>query len=215
MYFVSQDLSGNGEIITRVTTQTNTNDWAKAGIIIKDSTQSLSGYALLAVTPAHGIVMQYGFNSEVAGPSYIFPNAWLKLKRDGNNIASYSSIDGVSWILIGTRTVTLNQDVKIGLFVTSHNGSNISTVTFDNVSVSTTPIASLPSPWLNTDIGNPTLGGSAGFDSSIFTLNGAGNDIWADADQFQFVYQPLIGDGEISTRITSQTILMIGPRQES
>ena len=205
MYFVNQDLSGNGEIITRVTTQTNTNDWAKAGVIIKDSTQSLSNYALLAVTPAHGIVMQYSFNSEVAGPSYAIPNAWLKLKREGDNISSYSSVDGVSWTLIGTRTVTLNQDVKIGLFVTSHNGSNISTVTFDNVTVSSSPTITLPSPWLNSDIGNPTLGGSAGFESSIFTLSGAGNDIWADADQFQFVYQPLTGDGEISARITSQT----------
>lgn len=205
MYFVNQDLSGNGEIVARITSQTNTNDWAKAGIIIKDSTQSLSNYALLAVTPAHGIAMQYGFNSEVAGPNYLFPNAWLKLKKEGNNISSFSSLDGVNWILIGTRTITFGQNVKIGLFATSHNGSNISTVTFDNVSISSVLAPVLPSPWLSTDIGSPTLGGSASFDSSVFTVNGAGHDIWAETDQFHFVYQPLNGDGEISARITSQT----------
>ena len=29
-----------------------------------------------------------------------------------------------------------------------------------------------------------------------------GNDIWGDADQFQFVHQSLTGDGEIIARVT-------------
>ena len=206
MYFVHQDFAGDAEIIARVNSQTNTNDWAKAGLIIKDSASSLSNYALLAVTPGNGITMQYNFNGEVTGPaSYSFPNAWLKMVRSGNNISSYYSFDGNSWILIGTREIILSTNAKIGLFVTSHDGSKISTATFDSVSISNTLLPILPTPWQSSDIGAPILNGNAVYVDNIFTINGAGSDIWGDADQFHFVYQPLIGDGEIIARVRSQT----------
>ena len=54
--------------------------------MIKQSTASGSAYALLAATPGNGITFQHGYNTDVSGGSYTFPNAWLKLTRSGNTI---------------------------------------------------------------------------------------------------------------------------------
>ena len=66
-----------------MTAQTNTDPWAKAGIMIKQSTTAGDPYALLAVTPGNGMVFQDGFDASVAAGSYAFPNAWLQLTRSG------------------------------------------------------------------------------------------------------------------------------------
>ena len=72
--YVSQPLTGDGSIVARVTSQSDTDPWAKAGVMIKQSTTSGTSYALLGVTPGNGIAFQYGYNTSVAGGSYSFPN---------------------------------------------------------------------------------------------------------------------------------------------
>ena len=62
---------------------------------------------------------------------------------------------------------------------------------------------SLPAPWVNADVGAPTLAGSASQASGVFTIDGAGTDIWGTSDQFQFVYQQVSGDVEIVARVRS------------
>ena len=62
---------------------------------------------------------------------------------------------------------------------------------------------SLPSPWLNQDLGNVGAAGSATHSSGTFTVQGAGADIWGNADGFHFVYQPLANDGQITARVVS------------
>jgi regulation of enolase protein 1 (concanavalin A-like superfamily) len=64
---------------------------------------------------------------------------------------------------------------------------------------------SLPSPWSNTDVGAPILSGSAAVASGVFTIEGAGTDIWGTSDQFQFVYQQVSGDVEIVARVRALT----------
>ena len=62
---------------------------------------------------------------------------------------------------------------------------------------------SLPAPWVHADVGAPTLAGSASQASGVFTIEGAGIDIWGTSDQFQFVYQQISGDVEIVARVRS------------
>src|SRR5262249_15017482 len=61
----------------------------------------------------------------------------------------------------------------------------------------------LPSPWLNSDVGAVGAAGSASHSSGVFTVRGSGADIWGNADGFQFVYQPLNGNGQIVARVTA------------
>ena len=64
---------------------------------------------------------------------------------------------------------------------------------------------SLPVPWTSADVGAPTLAGSASYASGVFTLDGAGTDIWGTSDQCQFVYQQVSGDVEIVARVRGVT----------
>ena len=113
---MSQSLTGDGSIVARVTSQSDTDPWAKAGVMIKQSTTTGSPYALLGVTPGNGIDFQYGYNANVSGGSYTFPNAWLKLTRTGSTITAFSSADGTTWTQVGATTISLTDPVTIGLF---------------------------------------------------------------------------------------------------
>jgi len=61
----------------------------------------------------------------------------------------------------------------------------------------------LPSGWQSDDIGAVGLTGSASAASGVFSLQGAGADIWGSADAFQFAYRTLTGDGTIVARVAS------------
>lgn len=61
----------------------------------------------------------------------------------------------------------------------------------------------LPVPWAAQDIGTVGRAGSAAESGGTFTVTGAGADIWGSRDAFQFVYQPLSGDGTITARVAT------------
>jgi len=65
------------------------------------------------------------------------------------------------------------------------------------------PPPTLPSPWVQADIGAVPIAGSASDSSGTFTITGSGADIWGTADAFHYVYQPLTGDGSIRARVAS------------
>lgn len=204
--YLHQTLIGNGEIVARITSQENTDGWAKAGVMIKETTSELSPYAMMAVTPSNGYAFQYNFDGHVSGGSYTFPNAWVKLTRNNEMLKGYVSSDGQTWTEVGTYTVSMQTAVQVGMFVASHNVSEPCTVTFDNVAVESY-YSLLPAGWQNTDIGNPYLSGRTVFDSStsIWDVKGAGHDIWGTCDQLHYAYKPLNGDGYIVARIISQS----------
>jgi outer membrane protein assembly factor BamB/regulation of enolase protein 1 (concanavalin A-like superfamily) len=204
--YVSQALTGDLSIVARVTSQGDTSDWAKSGLIIKQSTTAGSAYASVFVTPGHGVNFQYGSNSSVAGKAFTLPNAWLRLDKIGNVITAYSSNDGLNWSRVGQATISMTGTITAGLIVCSHDGTTLNTSTFDNVTVTPLGGGTLPAPWANGDIGGPAIPGSASYAaaSGTFTVNGSGGDIWGSADQMQYVTQPLSGDGTITARVTSQ-----------
>ncbi|WP_248924448.1 Ig-like domain-containing protein [Paenibacillus hamazuiensis] len=61
-------------------------------------------------------------------------------------------------------------------------------------------------PWNATDVGHPGLPGHANLNDGVLTLKSAGNLSGPGGDEsFQFVYQKLAGDGELSARIDKIT----------
>lgn len=65
------------------------------------------------------------------------------------------------------------------------------------------PATGLPAPWVSADIGTVGLAGLGTGDGDDFIVHGSGADIWNQADAFQFVHRPLIGDGELVARVAS------------
>ncbi|MCP4426832.1 MAG: DUF1349 domain-containing protein, partial [Chloroflexi bacterium] len=141
-HFMFQSFNGDGEIIARITSQTDTNDWAKAGVMIRESLGANSAYAFTALTPANGLHYQYRSNTGVdaAGGGNAGGSApvWLKMERIGNVFTSYHSTDGSSWTQIGSTTIAMGTNVYFGLAVSSHDtpgNGEISTGTFTNVAI--------------------------------------------------------------------------------
>jgi hypothetical protein len=66
-----------------------------------------------------------------------------------------------------------------------------------------------PAPFKNMDIGAPDPPGDTTVEGTgpeaKWTITGTGRDIWGSADQFQFAYAELPGDGGITARLLSQT----------
>lgn len=136
-FFRGAELTGNGSIQARLTSQTATDQWAKAGIMIRSSTTANSTHALLAATPANGLAFQRrtttgGTSTHTALGSFTYP-IWLKLTRNGSTLTGYKSSNGTKWTQAGTTTISMSDPVLIGLAVTSHNNGVLGTAVFDNV----------------------------------------------------------------------------------
>lgn len=136
-FFVYKQLAGNMTLIAKVGSLQNTNAYAKAGLMIRESLSANSKNAFLGVTPTKGIKFQYrttaGANTASVGASGAAPY-WLKLARAGNQFSAYKSTNGTTWSKIKDQTFSMNTTVYVGLAVTSHNDGVLSTATFSNVS---------------------------------------------------------------------------------
>ncbi|BCU76388.1 hypothetical protein llg_11030 [Luteolibacter sp. LG18] len=203
--YVSSTLSGDGEIRARVTSQTNTGGWAKAGVMMRDGTAAGATHVMMVVTPSNGFANQYrasasGSSTSIAGPALnAMPNNWVRITRSGSLFTTYVSANGTSWTQVGQETITMASTINVGLAVDSNAASALSTATFDNVTV--TPY---PSPWLTADIGTTGVVGRSEYYNAIHTLNGGGV-IAGNADGFRYTYQGLTADGDITVRIPSFT----------
>ena len=203
--YAYQNISGDGTFIARVPAQTNTDPWAKSGIMFKASTTSGSSYAAVFATPGNGVHLQANYNSDQSSSlSGAYP-VWLKIVRNGSLFTAYQSPDdGTNWTKIGQVTVNMPTNATIGMFVNAHNGGTaLNTTTFDNVSFTPSGGGALPAPWQSTDVGTTGLPGSSSYAGGTFTLKGAGNDIWGTDDEFHFAYRPLSGDGTIIAQMQS------------
>lgn len=201
--FVYQALSGDVEIKARVTGIQNTNGWAKAGVMIRESLASGSPHGFMLVSAASGLAFQHraatGGSSGSAGASGSAPR-WVRLTRVGGTLTGYSSDNGTSWVQVGSQSVPLAGTVYVGLAVTAHNNSVLCQATFENVSAT---VLAPPNPWTRTDVGMVGLAGSTTVIGSSGNVLGSGTDIWDNVDAFTFVHRPLSGDGSITARVNS------------
>lgn len=62
----------------------------------------------------------------------------------------------------------------------------------------------LPPPWKQQSIGNTALKGATSFDGNVFTVEGVGTGVDSTADETQFTYRQLTGNGEITLRFVPQ-----------
>ncbi|WP_338285537.1 Calx-beta domain-containing protein [Luteolibacter sp. LG18] len=201
--YASTSMTGDGEIRARVTSQTNTGGWAKAGVMMRDTTAAGSAHAMMVVTPSNGFANQYrattgASSSHIAGPALnAYPNNWVRVTRCGSLFTTYVSSNGTTWTQVGQETVTMGSTIRVGLAVDSTSTTTASTATFDNVTV--TPY---PSPWVTGDIGTTGVAGRSEFFNNVHTLNGAGV-VGGTADGLRYTYQALTADGDITVRIPS------------
>jgi regulation of enolase protein 1 (concanavalin A-like superfamily)/phosphatidylserine/phosphatidylglycerophosphate/cardiolipin synthase-like enzyme len=211
--FAYQSLAGDGQIVARVTNLTNTNAFAKAGVMLREQLTAGAAHVILDVRPGGSVEFMArgatGGSTSYLGGATQAPPAWLRLARSGTTVTASVSSNGSSWTTLGTTTVSMASTIYAGLAVCSHTTGAVATGTFDNVSVTTGGGGggggggALPSPWQQQDVGTTGAAGTGAFASGQFSVQGSGADIWGTADGFHFVYQPLAGDGTVVARVTS------------
>jgi subtilase family serine protease len=294
-HFVYQPLSGDGTITARlVSVQGGTGSFVSPGVMIRETLDPASTNAKTAYWASYDAIYfdlratSGGNTTEPSSVSVTLPY-WMQVARSGSTFSSYVSSDGVNWVQVGTsQTISMAQNVYIGLAVNSGDTTELVTATFDNVSVNSaaapapaitsvsattgsigsqvtinglnfgapqgssvvllngTPVTinswsatsigitlpagatsgplvvsvapimndsnpviftvtsqPLPTNWLDQDVGSVGVPGTATYTSGVFTVNGAGAQIYSTADAFHFVYQPLTGDGTVIARVVS------------
>jgi ABC-type transport system involved in multi-copper enzyme maturation permease subunit len=204
-YFVRQPLTGDGTITVRITSLTgllpsanpgNQNpsrpgleEWAKAGIIIKQNVSQGSPYAAMMVAADHGARMQWNYTGDTAGlPGAVGPAnpRWLRLTRSGDMITGYDSADGTHWTEVGAVTLSgLPRVVQAGLFAASpdyttssqgfggtstNGGPTQATAVFDHVSAP-------GGTWTGAYLGSSQTQGTGGYHQAggQFTVTGQGD----------------------------------------
>jgi alpha-L-fucosidase len=143
-HYVYKPLAGNGSIIAKVESMQSTGNWAKAGVMVRETLNTNSKYAIAYMSPANGSAFQQratnGGNaagvSNIAGLSAPY---WLRLTRNGASISAFQSIDGITWSNLGTTSITMADNVYIGLAVCSVSSGTLNHAVFSNVIITGPP----------------------------------------------------------------------------
>ncbi|MHC4172310.1 MAG: LamG-like jellyroll fold domain-containing protein [Planctomycetota bacterium] len=154
-HFAYKELSGAGAIIAKVESLENTDPWAKAGVMIRDTLEPDSRNVAVFVTPENGVRFQYrttaGGSTNRAFAEGITAPQWVRLERTtGGLVRAFYSADGAAWTLLNMTVGGMDMPVYIGLAVTSHNVDATCEAKFSNVSF---PDTSVGPQWTDQDIG--------------------------------------------------------------
>ena len=124
-HYAYRGIVGDCTNIVRVTTLQNTDPWAKAGIMIRESLNQDSVNALMLMSSQNGALFSSrastGAASSSSGQTGVTVPYWVKLVRVGNTFTGYSSANGSQWTQVGTAIVPMATNVFVGFAVTAHN----------------------------------------------------------------------------------------------
>ncbi len=156
-HYAFKTLNGVGTIEAQVLSVDNTDPWAKAGVMIRETLDAGSKHAFVCVTPANGVAFQSrdftdGVSSNTNQTGLAAPY-WVKLERDaaGNFTASHSA-NGTTWQPVGNASpmnIPMNTAAYIGLALTSHDVALTCQAVFTNV----TTTGTVSPQWAHQDIG--------------------------------------------------------------
>jgi len=161
-HYAFKTLTGVGSIIAKVLSVDETDPWAKAGVMIRETLEPGSKFAAVYITPGNGCRFQARVDADAAATSdtSVVTNAqtsitapyWVKLERDvSGNFRGYYSANGSTWTSMSwnPQNISMSSNIYVGLAVTSHNVAATCEAKFSNVTISGTA----GPQWTNQDVG--------------------------------------------------------------
>ena len=206
---VHQTVNGNKSISTRVVSQTNTSNYAKAGVIFTETTNADSKLVALVTMPTGQLYLQWrdetgGTDGWTQLADISFP-AYIRLDRINNTFYAYKSNDGVDWgVPIASHTNTMQNNIESGLAVSSNNNNQQTTAVFDSVGLEDVTTNNIPSPWNYSDVGTQSPG-LVSFNNGEFDVISGGYNVGGNPTNYSLVHQTVDGNKSVSTRVVSQT----------
>jgi outer membrane protein assembly factor BamB len=219
-HFVFQNVPGDATLTTTITSQTNTNNNAKAGLMLRKTMDpgSLSYGAYL--TPGNGVQVLWRTNTNLINRiSASAPGAapiTLRITRYTDTtvnptvqyFTTQTSTDGVNFNTVPGSTAAINMTGTLlgGMAVNSSAAGQLSTATFTGTTI--TAGAARPNTlclpnWTCTDVGTGFLAGGQTFNGGNWTMLAGGNDIWDSFDQYHSIHKILQTDATVSARVDS------------
>jgi regulation of enolase protein 1 (concanavalin A-like superfamily) len=101
------------------------------------------------MTPSNGMAYQYrtstGGSTSNSNTAALTAPYWVRLVKTGDLISAFRSADGITWTQEGTaQTITMPSQYFIGFTLCSNTSSGTASVTFDNLTVTSTAANKAP-----------------------------------------------------------------------
>ena len=177
--------TGDGALVARVKDISNTNAWAKAAVMFRESLNANSVQVSSMLSYSNGCAFQYrtttgGASTNFAGTSGVSAPRWIRLVRSGSSYRAYQAADVSgkpgTWASVGAsaaNVVMTSSTIYAGLAVTSHNTASLCTAHFDNVGFYSPPTLFLPGTIIaeaesaSGAVVNYTVSGSSNIDGAL------------------------------------------------
>ena len=177
-HYMYTPLNGDGSIIVHVDAILQRGD-SKAGLMIRETLDTGSKHASMLLTEYGQARFEHrsSMNGSTGATIKSIPSGpyWLKLERQGDVITGSYSNDAENWTTLSEQTITLSEDVHVGLAVSSQNDTNFCDTIFKSLSVSSVSDDSdndqLPDQWELNFFKNLTTseGGTGNYDGDSNT----------------------------------------------
>jgi regulation of enolase protein 1 (concanavalin A-like superfamily) len=137
--FVNQSINGDVTVVARLVSMQNTNTFAKAGIMIRESSAANAAHVILDVRPTGDLEFMTrpsaGAATTFLGTAFQPAPAWLRLTRSGATVTAAVSANGSTWTTIGSTTLNIASGALVGPVVASVATNTLNTSSFDNLTV--------------------------------------------------------------------------------
>jgi hypothetical protein len=157
-------LTGNGSMTVKVDSLDFTDNWTKAGIMIRETLDAGSSFAAVFATGANGVRFQAraAANGDATSDTSVATDeqkalnapVWIKIERTFPMVNAYYSTDGVTFTPMSWNPQVIPMSpapIHIGLAVTSHSGAETyATAVFSEIS---SDGGVIPGPLTSVEIG--------------------------------------------------------------
>ena len=138
-HFSYQQRTGDFDVRARIEALSLSDAWAKAGLMARETLHPSSRFVAALATPSS--VGAYFLARASAGAEAVpagffpvnYPETWVRLKRAGNGLTGFASLDGEHWSALGATTLALSNTLYFGLCVASHTTNRTATARFREV----------------------------------------------------------------------------------
>lgn len=203
-HFLYTQRTGNFDAQVRVESLTQANVWSKAGIMAREDLTPGSRNNMILATPlpANNLYNHQwrdvadaasGSKPDPRPTGVSYPDAWVRLTRQGNTFSAYIKTNGVDWVLINDYIppTAYPDQIYVGLATTSHDNipGDLTTAVYRDFEISSLVVVAPPqiqSTGIGTD-GNIVLNFSAPLSQTYTVL--ASTNIAQPLNQWSIVAQ--------------------------
>lgn len=212
-FYVYRSLDGDIDIEARILSIGDSHFWAKGGVMIREGLGGDARNVFMGITQQgrytfqrRTIVLDSTRSTRSEEGSVTLPH-YVKLEKRGNKFYGYQSADAQNWNLVDSIEIAMQGQLYVGVAATSHDETSLNSTTISEVKTNIPggggTACNIPTGWEGQDVGSVAIAGEACANGDQLSISASGSDIWSSEDQFYYVYQPMLGDWQLSARILS------------